>query len=80
MSTFRPVIGLPEWTNLRNDISVLVISDPYHTDNESVWLNIHEAEALLAVLLDICPNAQNAVDDWLARERLMIVERGGREP
>lgn len=47
---------------------------------EPVYLLVPDAEALLAVLLDICPNAQNAVEDWLARERLMIVERGGREP
>ena len=47
---------------------------------EPVYLLVPDAEALLAVLLDICPNAQDVVDDWLARERLMIVERGGREP
>lgn len=45
----------------------------------SVW-TVDEAEALLEVLLDICPNAQDVVDDWLASEHLMIVEHGGREP
>lgn len=78
MSTFRPVIGLPEWTNLRNDISVLVISDPYHTDNESVWLNIHEAEALLEVLLDICPNAKALAHNWLLEEQKREYMEGGK--
>ena len=41
-------------------------------DSECVILDVPTAEALLRVLLDICPNAQNAVDDWLARERPII--------
>ena len=40
----------------------------------SVW-TVDEAELLLEVLLDICPNAQDKIDDYLAREGLMVVER-----
>lgn len=45
----------------------------------SVW-TVDEAEALLEVLLDICPNTQDIVDDWLAREGLIIVERPDSTP
>lgn len=62
------------------NIPELSQDDATGLDSECVILDVPTAEALLRVLLDICPNAQNAVDDWLARERLMIVERGGREP
>lgn len=68
---------MPTWVRLRHDLRHLVLLGDYSAEE---MLDVREAEALLAVLLDICPNAQNAVDDWLARERLMIVERGGREP
>lgn len=58
MSTFRePTNELPGWASFRNDESILVITDPGAADSESVWLYTYEAEALLAVLLDICPNA-----------------------
>lgn len=78
MSAFRaPTSEMPTWVRLRHDLRHLVLLGDYSAEE---MLDVREAEALLAVLLDICPNAQNAVDDWLARERLMIVERGGREP
>ena len=75
---FRPPTSeMPTWVRLRHDLRHLVLLGDYSAEE---MLDVREAEALLEVLLDICPNAQNAVDDWLARERLMIVERGGREP
>ena len=74
MNVFRePTNELPQPFYLASGRILLSTEEP-------VYLLVPDAEALLAVLLDICPNAQNAVDDWLARERLMIVERGGREP
>ena len=74
LNVFRePTIELPQPFYLASGRILLSTEEP-------VYLLVPDAEALLRVLLDICPNAQNAVDDWLARERLMIVESGGREP
>lgn len=66
MTTFRePTIELPQPFYLSSGRILLSTEEP-------VDLLVPDAEALLEVLLDICPNAQNAVDDWLARERPII--------
>ena len=45
----------------------------------SVW-TVDEAEALLEVLLDICPNAKALAHNWLLEEQKREYMKGGREP
>lgn len=60
MTTFRaPTIELPAWVNASfsdvNGAAMLLIRDPCAMD--AALLSVAQAEALLEVLLDICPNA-----------------------
>ena len=43
----------------------------------SVWF-VDEAEALLAVLLDICPNAKALAHNWLLDEQKREYMEGGK--
>ena len=45
----------------------------------SVW-TVDEAELLLEVLLDICPNAKALAHNWLLGEQKREYMKGGREP
>lgn len=70
MSVFRqPSLAVPMLNEIR-----LGARHDWLGLRDSVW-TVDEAEVLLAVLLDICPNAQDKIDDYLAREGLMIIER-----
>lgn len=69
MSTFRePTIELPQPFYLSSGRIML-------STEELVDLLVPDAEALLAVLLDICPNADDVVDNYLHRKGLIAIER-----
>lgn len=69
MNVFRePTIELPQPFYLSSGRIML-------STEELVDLLVPDAEALLAVLLDICPNADDAVDSYLARTGQMAIER-----
>lgn len=63
MSTFRePTIELPQPFYLSSGRIMLSTEEP-------VDLLVPDAEALLAVLLDICPNAKALAHNWLLEEQ-----------
>lgn len=71
LNVFREPTGeIPWWINVTPK-QLLRLRHPV-TDQAHISIEVVHAETLLRVLLDICPNAQNAVDDWLARERPII--------
>ena len=63
MSTFRePTIELPQPFYLSSGRIMLSTEEP-------VDLLVPDAEALLEVLLDICPNAKALAHNWLLEEQ-----------
>lgn len=63
MSTFRePTIELPQPFYLSSGRIMLSTEEP-------VDLLVPDAEALLEVLLDICPNAEALAHNWLLEEQ-----------
>lgn len=67
MSTFRePTSEMPTWVRLRHDLRHLVLLGDYSAEE---MLDVREAEALLEVLLDICPNAKALAHNWLLEEQ-----------
>ena len=74
MSTFRePTIELPQPFYLSSGRIMLSTEEP-------VDLLVPDAEALLEVLLDICPNAKALAHNWLLGEQKREYMKGGREP
>lgn len=77
MSTFRePTSELPKWVRIHD-------RDVKHTikigEGELVaYLNVAQAEALLEVLLDICPNAKALAHNWLLEEQKREYMAGGK--
>lgn len=64
MSTFRePTSEMPTWVRLRHDLRHLMLLGDYGAEE---MLDVREAELLLEVLLDICPNAGKIVCQYLA--------------
>lgn len=62
MSTFREPTGeLPEWVERYDDERYMSV--------DTVCLTVEKAEALLEVLLDICPNAKALAHNWLLEEQ-----------
>lgn len=47
-------------------------------DSECVILDVPTAEALLEVLLDICPNAKALANNWLLEEQKREYMAGGK--
>ena len=76
MTTFRkPDIELPRWIDIRicdqpgmQPLHLINIRDPADV-GEAALLDMSEAEALLEVLLDICPNAKALANNWLLEEQ-----------
>lgn len=63
MNVFRePTIELPQPFYLSSGRIILSTEEP-------VYLLVSDAEALLAVLLDICPNAKALAHNWLLEEQ-----------
>lgn len=81
MSTFRePTSEMPEWVNASfSDVhgaAILLIRDPRAMD--AALLSVAQAEALLRVLLDICPNAKALANNWLLEEQKREYMAGGK--
>lgn len=70
----EPTSELPEWVE-RYDDERYMLSENDDEAVDVVCLTVEKAEALLEVLLDICPNADDAVDSYLARTGQMAIER-----
>ena len=58
----EPTSEMPTWVRLRHDLRHLVLLGDYSAEE---MLDVREAEALLEVLLDICPNAETLAHNWL---------------
>ena len=72
MSTFRePTIELPQPFYLSSGRILLSTEKP-------VDLLVPDAEALLEVLLDICPNAKALAHNWLLEEQKREYMEGGK--
>lgn len=75
MITFRePTRELPAWVFIRKGARYIDIDQPpdnLSSDDEfaCVGLDVSDAEALLEVLLDICPNAKALAHNWLLEEQ-----------
>ncbi len=66
-SHFRaPTSEMPTWVRLRHDLRHLVLLGDYSAEE---MLDVREAELLLEVLLDICPNAKALAHNWLLEEQ-----------
>ena len=60
---FRPPTSeMPTWVRLRHDLRHLVLLGDYSAEE---MLDVREAELLLEVLLDICPNAEALAHNFL---------------
>lgn len=69
MSTFRePTSELPEWIVFDPKHPFLRVWDRFNV-GVSVEHDVADAEALLEVLLDICPNAKALAHNWLLEEQ-----------
>ena len=67
MTPFRaPTSEMPTWVRLRHDLRHLVLLGDYSAEE---MLDVREAELLLEVLLDICPNAKALAHNWLLEEQ-----------
>ena len=67
MNVFRePTNEMPTWVRLRHDLRHRVLLGDYSAEE---MLDVREAEALLEVLLDICPNAKALAHNWLLDEQ-----------
>ena len=62
----EPTSEMPTWVRLRHDLRHLVLLGDYSAEE---MLDVREAEALLEVLLDICPNAKALAHNWLLEEQ-----------
>ena len=72
MSTFRePTIELPQPFYLSSGRIMLSTEEP-------VDLLVPDAEALLEVLLDICPNAEAIAQNWLLERQEAEYVKGGK--
>lgn len=72
MSTFRePTNELPQPFYLSSGRILLSTEEP-------VYLLVPDAEALLEVLLDICPNAKALAHNWLLEEQKREYMKGGK--
>lgn len=72
MNVFRePTIELPQPFYLSSGRIILSTEEP-------VYLLVSDAEALLAVLLDICPNAKALAHNWLLEEQKREYMAGGK--
>lgn len=70
--TFRePTIELPQPFYLSSGRIILSTEEP-------VDLLVPDAEALLRVLLDICPNAKALAHNWLLEEQKREYMAGGK--
>ena len=85
MSTFRePTRELPKWVWIErwNDNSdSLCISERRDDDDNTptlMWITVPDAEALLEVLLDICPNAKALANNWLLERQKAEYMKGGK--
>lgn len=63
----EPPIALLGWIRLSRNRELLCISDEYGDD--ATRLDVSDAEELLEVLLDICPNAKALAHNWLLEEQ-----------
>ena len=78
MNVFREPTGeLLKWTRFHCDKKVLTVDNPECEFNESICLDTYEAEALLEVLLDICPNAKALAHNFLLERQKAEYMKGG---
>ena len=76
MSTFRePTSEMPTWVRLRHDLRHLVLLGDYSAEE---MLDVREAEALLEVLLDICPNAYALAHNFCLEYEMAEYKKGGK--
>ncbi len=74
-SHFRaPTSEMPTWVRLRHDLRHLVLLGDYSAEE---MLDVREAEALLEVLLDICPNAYALAHNFLLERQKAEHMKGG---
>lgn len=72
MNVFRePTSELPQPFYLASGRILLSTEEP-------VYLLVPDAEALLEVLLDICPNAKALANNWLLEEQKREYMAGGK--
>lgn len=71
----EPTSEMPTWVRLRHDLRHLVLLGDYSAEE---MLDVREAEALLEVLLDICPNAKALAHNWLLDEQKREHMKGGK--
>lgn len=77
MSTFREPTGeLPEWVE-RYDDERYMLSENDGESVDTVCLTVEKAEALLEVLLDICPNAKALAHNFLLERQKAEYMKGG---
>jgi hypothetical protein len=75
-SHFRaPTSEMPTWVRLRHDLRHLVLLGDYSAEE---MLDVRDAEALLEVLLDICPNAEALAHNWLLEVQKAEYMKGGK--
>lgn len=69
-----PTSEMPEWLSLFDDNKLLFVVSGY----EGATLDASEAEALLRVLLEVCPNAAHIVAQWIQPKRFdeSLIETG----
>lgn len=78
MNVFREPTGeLPEWIE-RYDNKRYMLSENDDEAVDVVCLTVEKAEALLEVLLDICPNAKALAHNWLLDEQKREYMEGGK--
>ena len=78
MSTFRePTSEMPEWIVFDPKHPFLRVWDRFNV-GVSVEHDVTDAEALLEVLLDICPNAKALAHNWLLEEQKREYMAGGK--
>lgn len=75
-SQFRaPTSEMPTWVRLRHDLRHLVLLGDYSAEE---MLDVREAEALLEVLLDICPNAYALAHNFCLEYEMAEYKKGGK--